>query len=185
MFAAFLLAYLNPALAGVTTVSEVYDAECSVILDGEEIPSVAIFSGWWTGDSGLRGTGDGTFSWMVAGWDPYGYQQSVQPHPPGDVTAWGWTLLLEEDPGQDLVLQTETLSCEAGTMATLEGWDRVTDLQTSPATILISDVTGEAETLSLDRLRVQDGLLEIDCSGVGWDDGTPLTITLSWLGGAS
>lgn len=183
MLVSFLLT--ASALAGVTVVSETYDAECSVILEGEEFPALSLFGAWWEGNSGIEGTEDGTFSWMVSGWSAYGYQQSIDPSPRGDVVAWGWTVLVQDDPGEDLVLQTETLSCEAGTMATLEGWDRVTDLLSSPATIMAEDASGEAETLALNRLRVQDGLLEIDCSGVGWDDGTPLTITLSWFGGAS
>lgn len=182
MLVSFLLT--ASALAGSVLVSETYDQECSVVLDGEEVPALALFGSWVETGSGIEGAEDGTFSWMVSGWSAYGYQQSIRPLTQGPVETWGWSLVVEDDPGEDLQVQTVTLSCSVGGVASVEDWDRL-DLFASPMTLLAEDETGEAETLALDRLRVEGTVLSVSCEDVGWPDRTPLTLTLSWFGGAS
>jgi hypothetical protein len=178
MLAAFLL-LLAPgaALAQVSVTAHDYDAECSVVLE-EVLSSEALFTGWWIGSGGTRGLGDGAFTWIVEGWEDYGYQQAISPwSASGSVRGWGWAAV-SEGGSEAPELRQLTMSCLSGGTAAMGGAE---DPFGIGLTIIASAADGVAETWSADRARYSDGTLEVSCGAAGWEEGVELTVTVSWL----
>lgn len=178
-----LLAFPSPTHAGLALFSEEYSTFCPVTMEEQEIPAASITSGWWAGSHGVRGLGDGTFWSLVTGWEPYGYLQAITPEAeeePDTITGWGWSSL-EEEEDQALSLSRISLTCDSGEIGTIP-WDG--PFPGAP-TLQVEAEDGTAETLSADRVRLQEGILEVNCEATSWEDGEPLSITISWFGATS
>lgn len=182
MLTAFLLAAMFPsATAGVLAVGADYDAECSVVLE-DELPEQALFLGWWESPSGTRGLGDGAYFWMVAGWEPYGYQQGITPwSASSSIQGWGWGAVLPGE-GAEVEVQQLTVSCLSGSTAAADGSP---DPFGTGLSILAEDASGRGMSWAADRVRFDDGQIEISCGASGWEDGVELTVTLSWIRSAA
>lgn len=183
MLVAFLVIASSLARAGVSVESYDYDAECSLRADLDEpfLPEEAVFAGWFESGSRLEGLSDGAFSWMVSGWSDYGYQQGITPYRQGgQVDAWGWASISEGTANPEL--EIVSIDCNAGATCALTGWDDPSLLLSAP-TLIAEDEQGEAETLSLDRVSIDldIGALAVSCDEIGWDSGTPVTLTISWF----
>lgn len=174
----FLILFAAQAQAGMSAWGDDYEGAPSVLMDGEEIPAAAQFVGWWTGSGGTYGLGDGAFWWMVSGWSAYGYQQSITPwDAPTSPEGWGW-LVLQEGDGPELGPIEISLGCLSGGVGSVRS-----ESPFQPGLTVWAQVGEEAQTLSLDRLRFDGDLLEVDCADTGWPHGAEISITISWFGG--